>query len=441
MSDAAKDGGSRPVSKYSWYVLAVILAAYILAFVDRQILNLLVEPIKRELHLSDTQVSLLQGLAFALFLSITGLPVGRLVDTRRRVTILAVGMGFWSLATAACGLARGFPQLLAARIGVAVGETVIPAGYSLIGDLFPRRRWGLAISIYQMGPYVGGGLALFAGSLLIRSTAHTSLVLPLFGEISGWRLVFLLIGLPGLLMALWAASLREPERTGPDRKSAPSGAEVAAYFRAGLPGIVGVNLCIAAAAAMSYGFSAWTPSFLIRTFHMTAPQVGAVYGPIVIACGVLGALSAGLLGDKVVSTGVRGGRLIVIVGAATCAAPLALCAVLAPTAPAALMLIAPTIYLVTLCLVCAPAALQDITPPRIRGVHHAIGVLSINLIGLSVGPTAVALVTNYVLRDETKLRYALAMVSPTALGICALIGALSLSAYQACRERLVAQPE
>jgi MFS family permease len=421
---------------YPWYFLAVILAAYVLAFVDRQILNLLVEPIKRDLHLNDTQVSLLQGLAFALFLSITGLPVGRLVDTRRRITIVALGVGFWSLATAACGLTRGYPQLLAARIGVAVGESVTPAGYSLIGDYFSRKRMGLAISLYQMGPYLGGGLALLGGSFAIGRTAHWSVVLPLFGELHGWRLVFLLVGLPGVVIALWAATLREPARRGAYHAAPPSVREVGAYFRANASAILGLNLCTAAAATMSYGFSAWAPSFLIRTFHMTPPQVGAAYGPIVIVCGVAGALSAGLAGDWAVGRGVRMGRLAVIVAAVLLALPCVIAAVLAPTARAALSLIAPTSYLVAMALATAPAALQDITPPRLRGVQHALGILAVNLVGLGVGPTAVALVTDYVLHDEARLNYALAIVAPAALALSALAGILSASAYRACRERI-----
>lgn len=438
--DADSGAQARTGGVYPWYFLAVILAAYVLAFVDRQILNLLVEPIKRDLHLSDTQVSLLQGLAFALFLSLAALPIGRLVDTRRRITIVAVGIGFWSLATAACGLARGFPQLLVARIGVAVGESVTPAGYSLIGDHFPPRRMGLAISLYQMGPYLGGGLALLGGALLIRHTEGMSLALPVFGELHGWRLVFFLVGLPGVLLALLASTLREPARTGAGRAAPPSPAEVGAYFRTNAWAILGLNLCTASAATMSYGFSAWAPSFLIRTFHMTPAQVGAVYGPVVLVCGVAGALTAGLVGDRVVARGVRTGRLAVIVAAVLLAVPCVIAAVLAPTAGAALALIAPTSYLVAIGLATAPAALQDITPPRMRGVQHAMGILAVNLVGLGLGPTAVALVTDYVLHDEAGLRYALLAVAPAALVLSALFGAASAPAYQACRVRIASGP-
>jgi MFS family permease len=426
-------GGWRP-----WGLLAALLAAYVLAFVDRQVLNLLVEPIKRDLHLSDTQVSLLQGLAFALFLSAAGLPVGRLVDKRRRITLIALGVGFWSLATAACGLVRGYPQLLAARIGVAVGESVTPGAYSLIGDLFPPRRMGLAISLYQAGPYLGGGLALIGGAWLIAHTAGWSLGLPLFGELHGWRLVFLLIGLPGLLVALLVACLKEPARTGPSRAAAPSPREVGRYFRANAGAILGLNLCTAAAATMSYGFSAWAPSFLIRTFHMTPPQVGAAYGPIVILAGVAGSLSAGIAGDWAVARGFRVGRLGVMVAAVLCALPCATAAALAGSAGAALMLIAPTGYFTAVALAGAPAALQDITPPRMRGVQHALGILAVNLVGLGSGPTAVALVTDFVLHDEGRLRYALATVAPAALAFSALFGALAAPAYSSSRRRMVA---
>ena len=218
---AAVEAAGERASAYPWYALAVLILAYVLAFLDRQVLNLLVEPMKRDLGLSDTQVSLLQGLSFALFLSIGGLPVGRLIDSRRRLTVLSAGIAVWSAMTVGCGLARGYLQLLLCRIGVGAGEAAMtPSAYSLIGDYFPPRRLGLAMGLYSMGAYVGAGLAMVIGAAAVAGAARGVVDLPLLGAIPAWQVVFLAVGLPGFVVAAWVAFLREPRRRAPGRASA-----------------------------------------------------------------------------------------------------------------------------------------------------------------------------------------------------------------------------
>jgi MFS family permease len=414
---------------YPAYALAVLILAYVLAFVDRQILNLLVEPIKRDLQLSDVQISLLQGLSFAIFLSIGGLPIGRLVDTRRRTRLLAIGIACWSVASAACGLARGYGALLLARIGVGVGEaTMTPSAYSLIGDYFPPRRQGLAMGLYSLGAYLGSGLALVLGAEVVRRVPE-GMMLPLLGALRGWQIVFLLVGLPGLIIALWVASLREPAR-GKEQAAVPPIGEVAAWFKANADALIPVNLAVACAAMAMYGLSAWAPALFHRRFAVAAVDAGRTLGLIVMAAGSLGTLAAGMLGDRLDTAGWRDGRLRVLIAGAALAAPCALGAALAPSPAIAFALLAPTIFFLTLAIGSGPAILQTITPARMRGVQHALAVLAVNLIGLGLGPTAVALVTDHVLHDEAKLHVALAIVLPAALLLACLSALLALRPYR-----------
>ncbi|QJU59870.1 MFS transporter [Sphingomonas sp. AP4-R1] len=413
---------------YRWYALGVLILAYVLAFVDRQILNLLVQPIKRDLGLSDIEISLLQGLSFALFLSVGGLPIGRLIDTRPRTRLLGVGVAVWSLASAGCGLARGYGQLLLCRIGVGVGEaTMTPSAYSLIGDYFPVRRQGLAMGLYSVGAYVGAGLALVIGAA-VASRVPAEAVVPLVGTMHGWQLVFLLVGAPGLLVALWVASLREPVRSG--AQPHVSLREALAWFRVRSRPLILVNLGVAFAAMAMYGLSAWAATFFLRRYGMTAADAGRTLGFIVMAAGGTGTLAAGLLGDRLTAAGRSDGRLRVMIAGAMLAMPFAVAAPLAGSAPLSFALLVPTFLFLTLAIGSGPATLQQITPSRMRGMQHALAVLAVNLIGLGLGPTAVALLTDRLLHDEARLGEALAIALPVALAVSCLCGLAARAPYR-----------
>lgn len=197
---------------YAWYVLAVLLAVYILNFIDRQIMSILAEDIKAHLGVTDAEMGFLYGTVFGVFYALFGIPLGRLADMWNRTRLLSLGLGLWSAMTAASGLAGGFGQLAAARIGVGVGEaTASPVAYSVLSDYFPREKRATALSIYSSGIYIGGGLSLFLGGLTVdRWNAAFPAGGP-FGLV-GWQAAFLAVGLPGVAMALLVATLREPIR-------------------------------------------------------------------------------------------------------------------------------------------------------------------------------------------------------------------------------------
>jgi MFS family permease len=210
------------VDPYSWYVLSILVLVYILNFVDRQILSILANDIKRDLGVSDAYLGFLYGTAFAVFYALFGIPLGRLADSWRRVRLMSIGLALWSLMTALSGFARNGAMLTGARIGVGVGEaTASPAAYSLIADLFPRRMRATALSIYSSGLYLGGGLSvLFGGEIADRWNAAWPGGGP--GGLVGWQAAFVAVGLPGLLLALWVATIREPVRGAIDGIPSPS---------------------------------------------------------------------------------------------------------------------------------------------------------------------------------------------------------------------------
>jgi MFS family permease len=197
---APSPADSRRELRYAWYVACVLMVCNTFSFIDRQVLGLLVTPIKQDLGISDTRIGLLQGLAFGLYYTLLGIPMGRLVDSGSRRTLVAAGVFLWSLMTAACAGARSFGALFLARMGVGIGEaTLSPAAFSLLADYFPKGRLATALSIFSMGIFFGSGLALLLGGLIV-------------GALGSWRLTFLLVGLPGLLVALLALTIREPAR-------------------------------------------------------------------------------------------------------------------------------------------------------------------------------------------------------------------------------------
>lgn len=200
-------------SPYAWYVLGVLVVVYVFNFLDRQILSILAERIKHDLELSDAQIGFLYGTAFAVFYSIFGIPLGRLADVWDRRRLIAIGLGFWSAMTALSGLARSFPQLALARIGVGVGEaTLSPAAFSMLSDYFPSKRRATVLAIFQSAIFIGSGLGLGIGGLIVeRWDVAWAGATPPFG-LHGWQVAFFVAGLPGLLLALWARALREPVR-------------------------------------------------------------------------------------------------------------------------------------------------------------------------------------------------------------------------------------
>lgn len=427
-----------PSSARAWVTVAILMVAYVLSFVDRQILNLLVEPIRRDLLISDTQMSLLMGLSFALFYTVCGIPLGRVADTRSRRGLIAVGILFWSAATAACGMAKMYWQFLLCRIGVGVGEAALsPAAYSLIADSFPAERRATAISVYSMGVYLGSGLAFLVGGLVIQfASAQGDVVLPVLGEVRPWQLIFLILGVAGVLFTLLMLAVKEPARRGAGAGVAVPLSEVGRYIRANRRTVLLHNFGFAGLAFAGYGSAAWVPSFYIRTYGWDAGQVGIVYGSIVAVFGCLGIVFGGRLADWMAKRGRSDANMRVGLYSALGALPMVTLFPLMDTAFWASMLMAPTVFCLSMPFGVAPAAIQEIMPNSMRGQASAIYLFVITLIGLGIGPTAVALVTDFVFADDAALRYSLLIVTTLAVLMSIILLAKSLKPYRESVTRL-----
>lgn len=437
-----------PAPIYAWYVVAVLVLAYTFSFIDRQILSLLVQPMKRDLGISDFEMSLLQGFAFAIFYTIVGLPIGRMVDSKNRVKIISIGILVWSIMTALCGTARSYWQLFIYRMGVGVGEAALsPAAYSMLADYFRPERMGFALGVYGMGVYIGAGLALIIGAQVISVVgAAGATVLPVIGEIYPWQVVFLAVGLPGLFIAAWVWTIKEPTRRGHMRtqtgadgeeKHAPLPlGEVIAYMWSNRRTLISHNVCNALAAMMAYGVAAWVPTFLLRTHGWSIVDAGVYYGAIIVVFGTAGVVAGGWAGDKVVASGRENGRLLVMVTGSFAVAPFALFYPLVDNITLVLVLLSGSTFFSTFAMAPGAAAIQELMPNQMRGFASAVLIFVINIIGLGLGPSAVAGMTDFYYRDEMMLRYSLAYLPAIILVVGGFIGMAGLKPYKESRRRV-----
>jgi MFS family permease len=368
------DGGSRSAQTGGSRVLLILLLAYIFNFIDRQIIGVLAKPIQAELHLTDTQLGLMGGIAFALFYSGLAIPIAWLADRRSRVNIIAGSVALWSLFTAACGLAQNFWQLFLARMGVGIGEAggVAPS-YALVADYFPKERRARALAFFSLGIPIGSALGVFFGGWL---ASHLD-----------WRSAFLIVGLAGLPAALLVKfGISEPVRGGFDSgpsEPAPPFATVAATL-ARSPSFWLLSFGAASGSILGYGLIFWLPSFFGRSFGLDLAQVGWFYGSIVLVGGVAGTWLGGWLGDR---TGPDdpGSYARIPALCFLIAAPVFAAGLFAPSLWLAWLLFAIGQMLALAWLGPVIAAVQHIVPPNMRATSSASFLFINNLIGIGFG--------------------------------------------------------
>jgi sugar phosphate permease len=383
---------------YRSYVLAVLVIVYTFNFIDRQIVGILAVPIKAELKLSDSQLGLMGGLAFALFYTFLGIPIARLADKTSRIQIMSAALALWSVMTAVCGLTHSFAQLFIARVGVGVGEAggVAPA-YSLICDYFPTRERARALSVYSFGIPIGGAVGIVLGGFI------TSLM--------SWRMAFFIVGLAGLLITpLLKFTVREPERgalesariADPESEhraaGAPSLMDVVAVL-ARKPSFWGLSLGAASASMMGYGLFFWAPSFLVRSFHLSLLHASLTFGALVLVGGLLGIWFGGVLADRY---GDRRRAMYAVIPAVAFVAtvPFYLVGVLSTTLwlSFAVLLVPTALGLAWLGPVLA--AVQHLVPSNMRATASALFLFINNLIGIGLGTTLIGVVS-----DSMRVRF------------------------------------
>jgi len=445
---SASTAPAYPSNFYAWYCVFVLLGIYLNSFLDRQLVALVVGPIKATMNLTDSQVGFLMGPAFAIFYTLAGLPLGYAADRFSRRWLIGLGQLFWSIASACFGLGNNYGQLIAARIGVGVGEASLsPSAYSIIADLFPPQRLGRAISVYAMGIYVGGGLAnVIGGIMLERYAADQSYNLPVVGERLGWQVIFLVASLaPIVPLTLAMLTLKEPERRGLGKKKQPDGTFTAVsvpipmfikYAAQNKATLICHGLGFAFLSFSGYGASAWTPEFFIRIHGWSRAETGKLVGVMSMIAGPLGLYLGGWLGDRYAAKGRRDSKMFVGLIAATVWFPFGIAAPLMPTGELALLMAIPATLFSAMPWGIAPAAIQEIMPNQMRGQASAVYLFIISMIGLGLGPQALALVTDYVFQDEKQIHLSLMWTTTLAHVGSAVLLWIGLAHFRKSRDNL-----
>lgn len=414
-----------PAPSRAWATVLVLMAAYAVGFVDRQILTLLVEPLRRDLGISDTQFSLLSGLAFTLFYTLMGVPLAWLADRGSRRNLIMVSIGVWSAMTAACGLAGSFISLFAARVGVGIGEAGLsPAAYSLIADSFPPAKRARAMGVYAIGAITGVGLALIIGGAVIEwATTAPPVTLPLVGTLKSWQMAFIIVSLPGPVLIAVMMFLREPARQGAGAApSAPLGPYLRRRWAVFTLLSVGYSLVGVAIAA----YLTWAPAFLMRAHGWPVGKVGAIYGTILLVSSTVGVLVGGWWADRFAAAGRKDAVLRVAIIGAVAAFPFALAAPMVASDVMAAVLLALMCLGFGLTQGLPAVSFQAVTPNRVRARVIALYLLIGNIVAFTVGPTAVALISDHWLKDPKKIGVAVAVVTAVVLplGVAALLAAI-----------------
>ena len=421
-----------PAPRANW-ALFVLLLAYILSFIDRNVMAILVGPIRESFGIDDFQYGLLHGLAFTLFYTLLGLPIGRLADTRSRRTIIGVGVLFWSLMTCACGVVRSFGGLFVSRMGVGVGEAALsPPAHSLLSDLFPTERLPRAMSIFTLGITVGGGMAYMIGGWVLGAVGDAELSLPWVGALRPWQLTFIVVGLPGFLVGALVWTIREPLRRGrmrTDEGAAPLG-EVLRYFRGHARLYASILGSVSLLSILGYGTITWYVEMLIRNFGSQPGEVGPKFGWIFIIAGSLGALCGGLVAERLGRRFADANLRVVVLAAALWIVP-GIAGPMMPTEQGALLMAVPILFLMSSYFGPAIAALQTSTPNEMRALASALLLFAANLFGLGLGPPLVGALTTHVLGGDGTLDLALLGLAAVCAPLAAITAASGLGAYRA----------
>jgi len=433
---------SRPSLRYAWYVVGVLMAVYMIGFADRQILSLLVAPVKASLGVSDVQIGLLQGFAFVMLFALMGVPIGALADRHGRRRVLMLGLVIWCAFTAACGFAGSFWSLFLFRVGVGLGEaTISPCSLSLIAQSFPVERRALATSVFVSSGSVGVGLAFTLGGQLVDYVAHLPQLRAL-GALADdpWRVAFVLVGCAGFVLLPFMLTIREPppavipggSRVG---QAAPRG-ELLGFVRANRALLVRHFGAFAAFSAIAYGVLAWAPSYFIRGFGWTPAQFGLVFGLTFAIPSVFGTILGGWWSSRLRRAGREDSNFTMMRwGLAGVGIPAALAPVVASPA-LAMVLYGVVAFFLSFPTGCSAAAVQDYTPAPLRARVTALYYVAVSLGGVGLGPLIVGLLTDYVFREEALVGRSLAVSG----AICGALSFVLISAAAREFRRRIAQP-
>ena len=415
----------------AWWSVALLTFAAVLSYTDRLILTILVDPIRASLHLTDTQLSVVQGAAFAVIYSCIGLPLGRIADLVPRRALLMLAITLWSAGTAACGLVHSFGALLGARVVVGVGEAALaPAGNSLIGDYFPADRRGMAMGVFITGIVLGVGAATAIGGGLLQLADGSALrVLPVIGALAPWRIVLLVAGIAGLVMCALMATVHEPAgrsfSPGPLRARLVELGEIGRTFRSHAGLLLPLYGALAFWCIVDNALLCWAPALLMRRFAWSPGEVGTRLGAIIIVTGIIGTPAGGFICDRVTARwGVRARYPLLLIAAV--GGILGIPVGVLGTSAGALASTGCWVLLSSAMGTIAIVTILDILPQESRGFVTSTIAFNNILLGYSLGPTLVALVTDHVFHDSRDVGYAMSSIIAPSVIMAILLYAVAM---------------
>ncbi len=431
---------SYPSLSVANYGLVLLFLAYVLSFLDRNILSLLVGPIRDHYGISDFEYSLLAGAAFAIPYALAGLPLGLLADRTSRKVLVAGSVAFWSLATAVCGMTTSLAQLFGARMAVGIGEAgLAPPAYSLITDSYRKRHFGYAMSFYKTGVRVGGGLAFVVGGFLIDFYMRIGVIeVPVLGTIQPWQATLFTVGLPGLLLAALLLTMSEPPRkelavSESGQVTLPVSALVKFLWRRRRT-YLALFLGSAMLAMSGYGSGAWYPELFVRNYGLSRSAAGSIYGTITMTSGILGVMMGPWIANRLALRGHTDAFVRALLYTTLVAIPLGVAAPLAGTATLTFLLLWPSTLFSGAYLGIMAASFQPITPNQMRGQTTAFYIFMTSFIGMAFGTSALAALTDFLFQDDGKLHYSLALGSGVFKPIAALLFWYCLVGYRRSME-------
>lgn len=434
---ATGEDGALPDIRYAWYVVFVLMCCYTFSFIDRQIMAFLVGSIKQDLQINDTEMGLLGGLAFSVFFTLMGLPMGRLADTRSRRGVVAVGVLFWSAMTVACSLAKSFWSLFGARMGVGIGEaTLAPAAFSLVSDYFPKDKIARALSVYAMGILIGSGLALMLGGAVVQAVTKMPPVdVPVLGTMAAWRLTFVIVGLPGVLIALLVLTIREPRRRNlmRDAQGAVATVGIGEAFRQiklRRASVLGVAFGMAFQSMCNYAVSFWAPTYFARIHGWSPAPSGMVLGLCNMFAGCAGLFIGGWLCDKWQKKGLREAPLKIGMIGVICAGIALAVAFSVHDVALTVAFLVPAFFFLGFPIGSTFASVQWIFPNQVRGFASSFCLLILNLGGMSLGSFLPGFFNNYVFHDEMQIGQSLVLTVTLASVIGASLFRFTYAAYR-----------
>ena len=428
---------------YGWYVAVVMCLCFTFSYMDRSVVPLLVQPLERSLHMSDTTIALLQGAAFATFYVLFGFPLARFADNGHRRNLIIAGLVVWSIATIGCGLANSVWQLFVGRMCVAAGEAVLaPAAVSILSDYFTVARRGRAISIYSMGVFFGGGLSLWLGGSLIHALGPFGILATPIGPLETWRVVFIVLGISSIVLIPLLLTVREPARRsdkGESQETKTSMREVLAVFKTRRGALFA---CVVGFALLSLGaqtLTTWAPTLFVRVHGWKLAGTGQKLGLITLVLSPLGVITGSLLADFLERSGRRDGKLLVgLISALGCILA-SFTATLSGEA-IALVGLAALQFTVAFNFGLVHAALSEILPNRMRAFGAACYTAMANILSATLGPLLVGVFNDTVYHNPNMIALSIRWVSPTAFVIAAFVLIFGLKPFRMATRHLIATP-